>query len=409
SATRCCCKSTCLLMFGCLVTFWLPFAPAVLGLLLTGRWDTTPDPFTIESFGRISPSETQQVSGATNFARPERYFPEGVKLTDEQKAQYAKEGYVILRGALPAATVEHLLTDIVDYLGHPTETAESNGWMISDALFDFYTFGPLGSIASQLMDDSVTHLVRSWHHLKKPAMVPRITIPHYDGIECEDGYPPARFPKRTKVKFYVPLYNKMAAMWMLNETSWEALLELTGNETKIRDFKEGTMPGFPYEVFGEAGWEKAGKLMTERRLEPWLDRGDVIVHSPCLLHMSAPKVGNTPMGFLGPSFGSSDSRYLGRIGNRQCDSGLDPMQDLSTAPSIDQVPNPECFPVVYPLDPARGIVKQHAKFRNGRFFDYIQGQMWSWQYVGSALKSAAFGQPEQPKKEEGQPKKEEEL
>ncbi|CAE8644254.1 unnamed protein product [Polarella glacialis] len=404
----CCCMlrcgfcSTIVLAVTLAALFFLPFAPVLACFLVTGRWDSTPDMFTLETFRKISPAEMKQVSGATRFARPEMYFQDGFELTDEQKQQYSADGYVILRNVLPASTVEDLLKEMSEFLAYPAEVAEGNIWMINDAMFDFCKFSPLGYIASQLLGGSVTHLMRAWYHLKKPGMGPLFPTPHYDGIECEDGYPPAHLPKRTMVKFYVSLYDQMEAFWILNQTSWETLMSL-GNQTELKMFKEGTLPAFPLHIFSDVGHEKAGKLMTEWRIEPILNRGDIIVHSPCIFHMSPLTTKGKMTGFVGPSYAASDTHYVGRVGKRQCDSGLDPMQysqaNVSKAPAMDSVPKPECYPKVFPVD--RSIVESHAAFRyDYEFFEtLVSWQHNNWRYVLMESVKRMAGSPDEVKKE----------
>lgn len=393
---RCCFKSL-LLVIALLCCSLLPSAPQLAGFLVTGSLETTPDVLTLETWRRLFPMEMKQVLGSTKFARPEMYLPEGVTLTDTEKQQYYEEGYAILRGAIRPGTVEALRNELVDSFGYPGDAFEGNAWMIHDSLLDFFVYSPLGSIASQLMGDNDTHLIRSWHHVRKPGMAPKFVRPHYDGIECEDGYPPARLPKRTKVKFYVALFDKMAAMHFLNQSSFENMLNVsakkTGDDGVIKAFGEGTLPDFPFQAVGALGME-ALELIGRDKLSPILNMGDVIVHSPCLLHRSAPSDRRARNGFLGPAYGSADGHYAGLLvsGNRQCDSGFDPALGLAAAPRIDSVPNKDCFPKVYPLAASRGTLETKVHFRpESAIGKYVHNQKWAWGYVGLELRAKMFG------------------
>jgi len=299
--------------------------------------------------------------GSTPFAHNVAYDSGRCELTEQDFLVYATEGYLVLRRLVPPATLVALREEILLSFGPINVPYIDNAWLTSNALLDLFTFGPFGDIAAQLFHkgggSKQAHLLYSVHHVRPGSMLPRFGDYHVDVVECEEAYLPAAETLRTKVKFWVGLYDDVPAMWFLNQSTFELILKRT-NDTLLSDFAAGTLS--PWWAWGMS--VENPEVMDALVLKPRLRLGDAIVHSPCLVHRSPVAVAGVPTGFLAPSYAAPEARYVGESA-RQCDSGVGRGTRLADAPSITGVPRPSCYPQVYPLEAARGRAELRASFR----------------------------------------------
>lgn len=331
--------------------------------------------------------------GSTPFANESLYRSlDNLSFTAEDHAAFAAEGYLVLKNLLPPETLTALREALLAEFG--SSDHGHNGWLSSGALLDFLTFGPFGRVASELLGGGPAHLLYSVHHFRQAGMVRNTPTLHYDTIECEDGVLSAQQAERSGIKFYVPLYDKRPAMWFVNQSATERMLHGWGNDSLVSRFLAGELPHLWQ-------WDFVKPDVLQQVAEAWrkpvLDLGDVIVHTPCIFHRSAEESGGVAKALVLPTYASPKMRYAGRFNfeRRQCESGVDPATAIGAAPPVEEVPNPGCYPRVFPVEAARARVgaPSRAAFRGNELFYPAQ---WYWERWRTAVECAKATAPEEP-------------
>eukprot|EP00747_Dinoflagellata_sp_TGD_P198544 gnl/TRDRNA2_/TRDRNA2_71608_c0_seq2.p1 gnl/TRDRNA2_/TRDRNA2_71608_c0~~gnl/TRDRNA2_/TRDRNA2_71608_c0_seq2.p1 ORF type:complete len:374 (-),score=53.61 gnl/TRDRNA2_/TRDRNA2_71608_c0_seq2:22-1143(-) len=293
-----------------------------------------------------------QTVGRSPFARKDAYYRGGAYLSQRHRRAYFSEGYLLLRSLLPPATVAAIGDELRRLRSHGWEDSP-NAWMRSDHFLDFLIFGPFGHVASQLAGGGPIHLVRTTHHFRDGVSKLQPTY-HFDWGECEDGYPPASDTSRALVKFYIAMNDNMPALWLLNQSSFEAFLRGPTDDDTVLEFRAGRLSP-PHNLcdrqsLGCSGPTLPAEFVNGRALRPILQLGDAIVHATTVVHRSPEAAAEGDGGgFVTLTYGTPDTKYTGqRVGQTsECASGL---VSGEHPPRLADLPQPGCAPRVYPLE-----------------------------------------------------------
>eukprot|EP00747_Dinoflagellata_sp_TGD_P031903 gnl/TRDRNA2_/TRDRNA2_135618_c0_seq2.p1 gnl/TRDRNA2_/TRDRNA2_135618_c0~~gnl/TRDRNA2_/TRDRNA2_135618_c0_seq2.p1 ORF type:complete len:417 (+),score=60.61 gnl/TRDRNA2_/TRDRNA2_135618_c0_seq2:104-1354(+) len=306
--------------------------------------------------------------GRTQLGDPAVY--DKVELTEADRTFYHENGYLLLKGAMKREIVTALRDMLTKELGVGiiTGTWDQYLYMDSDALLDFYLYGPMGKIAAQLIHgiksppkDAETLLWSDFANFIAPG---EIYAPfHYDGQEC-NGMQPAN---RSKIRFWITLDDDVPAPPFVNQTTWADILEphervqyFNGESTRWQIEEVEKMFGIScgpdvapgYCLQSVKYWNDINQ--AERMSLRGLNRGDMLVFNPCLFHTSPKREGDRILGFACPTYSHPDDpvhllqeEKLNSAPWRFCNSGL----KLG-----DSVVGNNCYQKAYPEEarPARG-------------------------------------------------------
>lgn len=291
--------------------------------------------------------------GRSHFARSDLYHPASVFLSDQVRRSYFAEGYVILHNLVPAKTIAAFREELFSTVG----PFDSNGWIESDAMFDFLAFGPFADVAAQLFNHTDVHLLYSVHHFRNDT-TQKTPFIHYDSVEIGNRFPHARNTTDALVKLWFPLQDRSSGFWFLNHSTFESIILHTSNETMVSKFHAGelrppaevcVMPPCGLKLCGSVEFQLCEEFLNHMMVKPMLNLGDAMVHSSTVLHRSAPLAGDGVTGWIQVSFGVPDTRYSPIHNERYCDSGVSKTYSFADAPRIVDAPRPECFPRVRPF------------------------------------------------------------
>jgi len=193
----------------------------------------------------------------------------------------------------------------------------------------------------------------------------RLTDWHFDGGECENWLLPANFTARARLRAWVTLDDDAPGPELIPQSGlrpflgdkWQAYLsgELGRGPA---DLQLLTNPEF---------WRPFKEALKDGRTYPRARLGDVLLHSPCLMHRSPVSSGERSLGFLCPTYQPAGSRiYQFPMGaRRQCKSGLP--EGLPAAWS-------HCFPRASPApEHLRGREVEFAFEDSG-----VDASRWHW-------------------------------
>eukprot|EP00747_Dinoflagellata_sp_TGD_P104404 gnl/TRDRNA2_/TRDRNA2_169242_c1_seq1.p1 gnl/TRDRNA2_/TRDRNA2_169242_c1~~gnl/TRDRNA2_/TRDRNA2_169242_c1_seq1.p1 ORF type:complete len:364 (+),score=30.72 gnl/TRDRNA2_/TRDRNA2_169242_c1_seq1:41-1132(+) len=361
---------SCFLIF-LLALFLVPFSSLVtkfgtlvaLELLETFHvpWGGTDTPggYTAPSLAyRLSMVQSTQrrTLGASAFARSTAYHEHSkLQLSEESRAAYLEDGYLLMRKALPTETVANLAKYAIKRYGTQA-TTEHLQWMHDDALLDFLIFGPFGYIASQLMGGQDAYLsnLHQFVSFNSPSPVQGY---HYDLKECYD-YKPAREVESIGVKFFVPLTD-MPGPWVVKQTTMHSL-----KDTVYADFHS------MFDALNETAVKQANKAIVNAPVhvrdkadavstKPFLNAGDIVLHSPCILHGSPRDLDPfTLRGFLCPTYAHRSTK-ISPLQKQDCTTGF-----YSEDKRIENAWQPWCYPLAYPPSPPAKF-ELHRYMHNG--------------------------------------------
>lgn len=256
-----------------------------------------------------------------------------------------------------------LMRSLVDTLEQsPTFQADDittnfNMWMELDELLDFYTYGPLGSIAAHFFsspDAKTSSLPPSAQLIKDFKNVrgkDKGTGWHVDMGECS-GDLPAMYTARALPRLVVPLIREggVEATQVLNQSMYSSAM----SKTEASSYWKGDLPHRLETRFEELwGYNRSmtlpilpGLQLDESMIVGGrLEVGDIMVFNTCLWHRTPPWDGKGEAAFLQPTFGPSSHIPFKPLswtdlGGSHCDHAL-------PAETIGEVSSP-CYPYAFP-------------------------------------------------------------
>jgi len=353
-----------------------------------------PDPVNPFQFRTYGVDHVRQL-GSTRFAREDAYTWQD-QITEEHRKAYSEEGYLVIKGLVPRETIVALREELASTLGFLSYPYNENAWFMSDALLDFFVFGPFGKVAAKLLGSEDVHFIYSNQNLRHGnwAAYQDHRMYHWDSIQCCNEYfAPANKPLITNVNFQIALADDMPAMHFVNQSVTIEMLRLFGQQvnapTLADDYLAGVLPrNVGQTMLGHLGQEP----FKDRAIRPRLNAGDVIVHSPATLHRSPDGYGGKPSGWLLPSYARSDAQFMPvpYSVDRLCDTGEDLEKhnyndffgkiNMATVRQLKDSPRPSCFPKAHPPAAARRQVGElRLSFRRKTYAGLHTGIMkWFW-------------------------------
>jgi len=325
--------------------------------------------------------------GRTAAGDPDAYAE--VVLSEEEKAHYFRHGYVVLHNVVPPSILDVVRQALLDEVGLASHPWGHSSYQAVDAVLDFYVFSNIASIAAQLFGSpesdvrgerleggrASTYLWSDFHWFR-PARGPQVTRSHFDEMECE-GLVPANYTTKSRLRMWLTLDDDVPAPPLINQSHMVASMgesqraayfrgELKGNHTMFT-----MMAGETGKRFGDM---KDPKVWT--RL-PTMSRGDVLVHSPCLIHTSPHAVGRH-VGCLCVTFAPGQARHF-----RSKNAGAPGMSCDRKIPLHDRIEGHKdpCVPQVYPRDPdfkPGATLRMHRPHLKAR---EVLGTWWHWRMV----------------------------
>jgi len=277
--------------------------------------------------------------GETALADAQSY--ELRELTAEEKRHYYEHGWVHLKGVLPPALLRGLRASLLQELGAAIWPWSINAFMSHDGLFDFLLYSPLGHLASQLFGGEA-YLFSDFLYFRHAGQL--ITPIHVDSGECENPMAPANITATSRLRTWVTLDDDVPAPVLLDQSVWKELLR---GEADRAAYWRGEYAGKGFhELFVERYGTWANPELVEHIVAPQnVSLGDVLLHSPCLLHMSPVSDSDRLLGFLCPTFQPADARRFvypyasPEQARRNCRNDLG-HRELTVGH--------DCFPRVYP-------------------------------------------------------------
>jgi len=364
SCSACCCIWSCASSV-VLLLLW----PAASVLAQHGLLDRTLLPVDLPWLVLFKGARQVRTLGLSSAGDPAAHHD--VRLAEADRAHYTNEGYVLVRGVVNSTVLEGLRAALYRELGPASWPWHDNSFMTVDTALDFYIFSNLPSLAAQLLGSghvsSSEAMVHLWSDFSffRSAHGPPFTEPHIDEWECE-GLLPA---SRSRVRAWVTLDDDVVAPLLLSQSVVAAHL----NETERRSFWRGEllMERLPRDSAVAFLWNRFVPTLRDWTLLPGLRRGDVLFHSPCLLHMSPPSNGRL-VASVSPVYAPAESRAFGRAAgaHRQC------RHRVPEGAAIGGRRDP-CFLQVHPRDPD---IRSGARisFESARFSWRRLSERW-WQ------------------------------
>jgi len=308
--------------------------------------------------------------GASTFANSSRYKP--FSLSEEQRALYFQQGWLHLPGVLPPELLSEL-REVLLRSGVPLDPWNFNGHLGHDELLDFYLFSPLGQIASQVWGGDA-FLWNDFRHWREKDY--SVTPLHWDGGECEHMLLLANQTARTRLRFFVSLDDHAPGPEIYSQTVYNDVLP---QGQVLANYWASTLvdsrPTEESAVFLQSAEEAVKYILNESHLahkvRPHVRLGDVIMHSPCLLHGSPPFREERLLGALYPTYQPQESRFNFTSGSllqiaRVCKHNVN-LDDL--------IAGHPCFPRAYPPpDHLRGKVVDFSFM--GSHGDASLGHWW---------------------------------
>eukprot|EP00445_Apocalathium_hangoei_P032753 CAMPEP_0203949124 /NCGR_PEP_ID=MMETSP0359-20131031/83611_1 /ASSEMBLY_ACC=CAM_ASM_000338 /TAXON_ID=268821 /ORGANISM="Scrippsiella Hangoei, Strain SHTV-5" /LENGTH=368 /DNA_ID=CAMNT_0050880931 /DNA_START=164 /DNA_END=1270 /DNA_ORIENTATION=- len=338
--------------------------------------------------------------GETLAGDPSAY--DDVVLSDGQKAHYFREGYLVLRGAVPPALLDEVRAALWAEVGPASWPWAHNSFMNVDAVLDFYLFSNLPAIAAQLFGSpesdvtgprfeggkSAAHFWSDFHYFR-PAKGAKIINYHTDSAECE-GILPANHTRTSRLRFWITLDDDVTAPLMINQSFFTSRL----NSTEAEHFWKGDGKG--HKAVDMMEWlQSEGRFPNVSHPGIWttlsgVKRGDLVLHSPCLIHSSPPPLGRS-VAFLCATYAPGESRVF-----RQGNAGAPGRSCARSVPLHSEIGGSQdpCVPQVYPRDAS---LHKGAQLRF-EVEDYAPLQsifMW-WGWRNHRLHSLLFPDARQP-------------
>lgn len=345
----CCCRWVFAIVALLVLTFHLP---AAVQLCCFGFIDRTTLPWDLPTLVVTKGSPQVRTLGNTAAGDPLAY--KEVFLTEDQRAHYFRYGYTLVRNAVDPAILSSIRADLWNEVGPSSWPWAHSSFMTVDAVLDFYIFSNLPSLASQIFrspesdtaGDPTTHLWSDFHYFRD-ARGGRIIDYHYDGMECE-GTLPANHTSTSRLRVWVTLDDDALAPLLINQS----FLISSFNETELEWFwsgrGRGVGPTDAIEHLRRLGrFPAAADKGTWTRL-PRLQRGDLLLHSPCLVHASPPPFGRHAA-FLCATYAPAASRVW-----HEANAGAPFRSCKRSRPQGEEIRGigDPCLPQVYPRDPA---------------------------------------------------------
>lgn len=302
-------------------------------------------------------------------------------LSKRNLEEYFRDGGTIVRGVLPIDLVSKLREIITEDVGNATMPWDYMSWMDSDELMDFYLHSNLGDLAAQLFRQPGTqtfddkpgpiYLWSDFFRFRKSDE--SLTSWHIDKQECA-GDVPANYTKRAFMRAWITLDDDVPGVEFVNQTLWAE------NQHPSAESNQKYWNGEHILPFENSGLKFNHSMAESILIRPTgLRKGDVILHSSCVMHRSPTNKDGRTLGFLCPTlvpettkvFEPPEIRWTRAL--RACNHNLSVGTEIS-------VGHP-CYQKVHPHQPAPGTqfdVRHDATAAHW-------AQMWFDWHFGGAL------------------------
>lgn len=308
-------------------------------------------------------SEQVRTLGRTRFADSGAYHE--VRLSEQNRLEYFRDGFTVLRNALPKELLRDLRSTMLEEFGHWNTAWSHQRAFDSDALLDFYVYGSLGSIAAQLFqspgteteaEEPTAFLWREFMYFRHPGR--GLADFHIDSEDCDKEALPPNFTRANRPRIWVPLDDRMHVPTF---TNFSLLMGQMRDDEVRAKFWRGEL---------EAVYENLDPVFAEK--EEWhtvflphrkVRLGDVVLHVPCLMHSSPAAVYPFTVATLFPTFAIGSSKaWQAEQSIRTCESAS------GGAPTVDR--DPSCYVQAWPPQ-ARPAPGSTRVFRH-------RGSLWEW-------------------------------
>mmetsp|Transcript_84048 Transcript_84048/g.246547 ORF Transcript_84048/g.246547 Transcript_84048/m.246547 type:complete len:366 (+) Transcript_84048:128-1225(+) len=305
-----------------------------------------------------------RVLGETQFGDAAAY-PE-VRLTTQNQLEYMRDGFTVVRDALPPTILKELHQVLKSEHGEFNSVWSHLNSFDSDSLMDFYVYSSLGAIAAQLFqspgmeteaEEATAFLWRDFTYFRHPSEI--LARWHTDREDCDMEALPPNATRSNRLRIWVPLEDHVQTPDFVNLSL--LLGHIKDDETRHR-FWRGQL---------EDWWANLGPTFSPhefmRSLLPTqvLRLGDIVLHMPCIIHKSPEPANMTsPTTILFPTYapGSGGIKITSEHATRACKSSA------SHAFLIEG--DPSCFMQAWPpaARPERGSTRQLMHL----------GDIWEW-------------------------------
>jgi len=275
--------------------------------------------------------------GSTIFAHPASY--DNVRLSEQNRLEYFRDGVTVVRGALRPQLVEALRETLVADFGTRNTIWNHFRAPDSDALMDFYLYGNFGSLVADILRSPNTettgqeesiHLWRDFMYFRWPGY--QLTGFHVDAEDCDRDGLPANYTLGNRPRVWTPLNDMTTGPVFFNQSR---VLEEVTDEAILQTFWAGQLTT---SIIQHVPQENLRNMVigTGR-----LRLGDVVLHVPCMLHSSPPQKPNDVLAaVLFPTYASAQSDTQSKLYyTRSCE-----LRGSGTKVRD----NPECFLAAYP-------------------------------------------------------------
>ena len=251
--------------------------------------------------------------GTTVFAEARAYDEAALsgKISDRHRREYFRDGFTVVRGALPPELLKALSAKLLADFGSATTYWNHQRSFNSDALLDFYLYSNAGALAAAIFASAGTdteheapsvYLIRDFMYARHPG-VPGSWW-HRDVEDCPRPELPLNYTRANGVRVWIPLADNISAPIFMNHSVLLALAA-HGEET-LRTYWRGEANSHLTVLFQQRLPDEDLLDMLFRRggivQPPGMRLGDVIVHTLCGFHVSPP-----PAEVMSPSPASATS------------------------------------------------------------------------------------------------------
>jgi len=192
--------------------------------------------------------------------------------------------------------------------------------MMVDAVIDLYLFSNLPSIAAQIFGSpdsdctehvkgetvrAAAHLYSDFHYFR-PATGATINPAHTDYKECQ-GILPANHTKTSRLRMWITLDDDVESPPMINQSYFLSF----ATEEELKYFWAGEYLGIKAEDAVNE-WTESRGMPSSRKSGHFisikgLNRGDIVLHTPCLVHKS-PSPPGRHVAFLCVTYAPAESK-----------------------------------------------------------------------------------------------------